>query len=280
MDEMNFDEHDSQMGDDYSSLAPKLAEAAKAADLSASLTVPLIRLIDDLLVLAADSLGSDVGSVLVRDGDTGGLKFLTALGAAKEALLKLRVPAGKGIAGSVFSSGQPIAVSDANNEGSFWSEADARTGFLTKTVLATPLRSGGEIIGVLEFVNRRGEPPYAPFTPEEMDRAAYFAESIAKIVDAHAIAQLVEGVFDRLLESAFVPGLEPSEQKTKAMEWLQTVHAPAKHREVLMLALSLYEIAGKGGAELAFCREVLDALVRFSESRSATNMGFSLNYSF
>ena len=144
--------------------------------------------------------------MLVRDGNEGGLRFLTAISDVKEELLKLRIPPGKGIAGLVFSSGQPMAVSDVSSEGSFWSEADKRTGFKTITLLATPLRTGTEAVGVLEFVNRPGEPPYPPFTPEEMDQAAYFADAIARIIDAHEIAELVESLFDRSLKTIVTEG--------------------------------------------------------------------------
>jgi signal transduction protein with GAF and PtsI domain len=146
------------------SFSAQLSEIASSINVTDSLTVPLKQAIDNLLELAARSVGSAVASVLVRDGQEGDLKFLTATSGVTEALLALRLPAGKGIAGLVFSTTQPMAVADVYDEGSFWSEADLRTGFKTVTVVATPLRVGSEVIGVLEFVNRPGEPPYPPFT--------------------------------------------------------------------------------------------------------------------
>src|SRR5258705_7999023 len=187
--------------------AARLHEVVDAIDVSDSLTTPLKHAIDDILQLAAKAVGSEEASILVRDGNEGGLKFLTAISAVKEELLKLRIPPGKGIAGLVFSSGQPMAVSDVSNEGSFWSEADKKTGFKTITLLATPLRTESEIVGVLEFVNRKGDPPYPPFTPEEMDNAAYFADALARIVAAHEVPELVESIFDRWLKTV-IQGLE------------------------------------------------------------------------
>src|SRR5229473_628802 len=172
------------------SSAAQVVEVINQIDVSQSLSVPLKRAIDELLQLAARSVGSAVASVLVRDGDEGGLKFLTATSGVSDELLALRLPPGAGIAGLVFSTTQPMAVADVSNEGSFWSEADRRTGFKTVTVLATPLRANGEMVGVLEFVNRPGDPPYPPFTPAEMDRGSRFADAIARLVDAYEIAQL------------------------------------------------------------------------------------------
>src|SRR5947199_5474431 len=182
------------------SSAAKMSEVIKRIDVSNSLTVPLRHAINDLLQLAAQSVGSAVASLLVRDGNEGGLKFLTATSGVTDELLALRLPPGAGIAGLVFSTNQPMAVADVSQEGSFWSEADRRTGFKTVTLLATPLRSNNEMVGVLEFVNRPGEPPYPPFTPSEMDQAARFADTIARLVDAHEMAQLVEALFNRSIK--------------------------------------------------------------------------------
>ncbi len=110
-----------------------VSEVIDLIDVSNSLAVPLKRAIDDILQLAAGSVGSAVASVLVRDGDEGGLRFLTATSGVSDELLALRLPPGAGIAGLVFSTTQPMAVADVSNEGSFWSEADRRTGFKTIT---------------------------------------------------------------------------------------------------------------------------------------------------
>src|SRR5438552_9653872 len=103
-----------------------MREAISAIDASHSLSEPLKRAVDDLLGVAAQSVGSADGSVLIRDGNEGGLKFLVAVSELEEELLKIRIPPGKGIAGLVFSSGQPMAVNDVSEEGSFWSQADKK----------------------------------------------------------------------------------------------------------------------------------------------------------
>jgi transcriptional regulator with GAF, ATPase, and Fis domain len=255
--------------------ATQLREVIDAIDLSDSLTTPLKGAIEDLLQLAAQAVGSAVASVLVRDGNEGGLRVLTAISDVKEELLKLRIPPGKGIAGLVFSSGQPMAVSDVSTEGSFWSEADKKTGFKTITLLATPLRTGNEIVGVLEFVNRTGEPPYPPFTPEEMDHAAYFAEALARIVNAHEIAELVESIFDRSIKTV-ISGVEGSHESTDDLrEWVNSIVTAPEHRDIGMLWISLREIFSKGDAERELCRDLLETFARFTEKRSAANTSYS-----
>jgi hypothetical protein len=179
----------------------------------------------------------------------------------------LRLPPGAGIAGLVFSTTQPMAVADVSNEGSFWSEADRRTGFKTITLLATPLRTNGEMVGVLEFVNRPGDPPYPPFTPPEMDSASRFADAIARLVDAYEIAQLVECLFNYSIKSP-VAASSPDSRESDLREWLEHSPAAAEHRDLLLLWISLREIITRGSGERKFCRDLLEMIARFTKGQS------------
>jgi GAF domain-containing protein len=261
---MPNDNQDEKMTDN----AAAIRNSIDAIKLSDSLAAPLRQAIDDILKIAQEKVGSADASVLVRDGRDGGLKFLVAVSELEEQLLKIRIPPGKGIAGSVFSSGQPMVVNDTRSEGSFWSGADEAVGFKTITLLATPLRTSNETIGVLEFVNRPGEPPYDAFTPEEMDAAAQFADAIARLVDAYELAQVVESLFHQSIRSS---GEESGED---LRQWLQNVDAAPEHRDLLTLAVSLREIVSRGDAEREMCRDLLETVARFTEKRSASGSSF------
>lgn len=249
------------------SLAAQLQEVAASIDVSNSLTTSLQHGIDDLLQMANQAVKSAVASVLVRDGDGGGLRFLTATSGLTDELLALRLPPGAGIAGLVFSTTQPMAVADVAHEGSFWSEADRRTGFKTVTVLATPLRTENELVGVLEFVNRPGEPPYPPFTPAEMDRAARFAEPIARLIEAYEIARLVESLFNFSIQSSLTTQ-SPVQRQEAEREWLAHNPTVGAHRDLLTIWLSLRDIINAGDAERKLCRELLESVERFALSRA------------
>ena len=191
-------------------LSEKLRRLVETVDAASLLTEPLTNSIQELLKVSAMEVGAREASVLVRDGTTGDLRFLAATGEAAPQLMKMRVPAGKGVAGFVISSGQPMAVSDVEEEASFYAEVDKATGFSTEMLLATPLSYHGEVIGVLEYVNRPGEPPHQPFTPEEMDKAALFGEAIASLVNASS-AKRLSGLSKILILTLFVSGWRVSE---------------------------------------------------------------------
>jgi GAF domain-containing protein len=258
-----------------SSFEAQLRDAIRVVDVANLMTSPLKNSIENLLLVAGDAMGSDEASVLVRDGNEGGLRFLVAIGEVADKLLKVRIPPGKGIAGFVFASGQPMAVADVAQEETFYAEVDRATGYSTQTILATPLRVGGETIGVLEFVNRLGNPPYQPFTPDEMDKAAHFADAIATLVDAHETAGLVETLFERSIKTGEGSAMGVGQRKkSDLIKWLDKVRSAPEHRDLISLAVRLRDIANRGDAERALCREVLEALDRFTQKQSASGAGY------
>jgi signal transduction protein with GAF and PtsI domain len=151
-------------GPENDDINDKLRRLVETVDLANLLTSPILDSIRNLLTVSAAALSSAEASVLVRDNMDGDLRFLIAIGEVADKLMEVKIPAGKGIAGFVLSSGHPMAVADAVGEESFYAEVDKRTGYTTQTILATPLRYDGDVIGVLEYVNRQGEPPFSSFT--------------------------------------------------------------------------------------------------------------------
>ncbi len=246
-------------------LAAKLQRLIETVDIANLLTEPLTKSIGDLLEVSAKQMNSAEASVLVRDGEQGDLRFLAAIGQVADQLLNMTVPAGKGIAGFVLSSGQPMAVSDVGEEETFYAEVDRSTGYLTQTILATPLRRNGEVIGVLEYINRTGEPPYEPFSPDEMDRAALFADAIASLVAAYESAKMFRDLGEKTLAD------DDEMDISEVRNWLTGLRGSAEHREMMDLAVLLREIAGRGDAERALCRETLEAILKFSRSGSDTS---------
>jgi Transcriptional regulator containing GAF, AAA-type ATPase, and DNA binding domains len=246
-------------------LDEKLRKLVETVDIANLLTDPLVRSIEDLLRVSASQIKSAEASVLIRDGDEGDLRFLAAIGSVAEQLLDMKIPAGKGIAGFVLSSGQPMAVSDVGHDETFYAEVDKKTGFSTQSILATPLTHNGEVIGVLEYINRVGEPPFEPFTPEEMDKAALFADAVASLVNAYESAKLFRDLGQKVLQD------DADIDVTEVRQWLDGLRDSAEHREMMDLAVMLREIAGRGDAERELCRDVLEAILKYSDAKAETS---------
>jgi GAF domain len=251
-------------------LAEKLSAIIQTVDVADAMTTPLMDSIKHLLKQTAALMNCDEASIIVRDGNEGDLRFLAAIGEVADKLMNVKIPAGKGIAGFVFSSGSPMAIADVGQESAFYEEIDKQTGYTTQTILATPLRFEGEIIGVLEYVNRLGEPPFEPFSPDEMDRAALYADAFSPLINAHEFACLIESLFLQLLKNANSDDIKPDEIKS----WLTSVRSAEEHREMLNLALLVREVACRGAAERQLAGEILQSIVHFSEKNSSGDVSF------
>ncbi len=245
----------------------RLRKVVETVDVANLLTVPLTDSIENLLEISARSMNSEEASVLIRDGDEGDLRFLCVIGQVAHQIKGMKLPAGKGIAGFVFSSGQPMTVSNAEEEESFYAEVDKQTGYSTQTILATPLQYEGNIIGVLEYVNRVGRPPYQPFTPEEMDTAAIYAVSIASLVNAYESTKVFTELGNEMLASDETLSVE------EFQEWLESVRATTDHKEMIKLAVLVRELAMRGKSERKLCKEILESILSYSDNN--TDIKFS-----
>lgn len=236
----------------------KLQSLIETVDVANSLTEPMTNSIENLLKISATAMNSEEASVIIRDGEEGDLRFLSAIGKVADQLKSMKIPAGKGIAGFVFSSGQPMAITDVGEEESFYAEVDKQTGYSTQTILATPLNYNGEVIGVLEYINRIGAPPYEAFTPDEMDNATLYADAIASLVNAYEFAKIFRDLGSRLFSR------DEAMNFADVREWLKDKRDSSEHREMIDLAVLVREISQRGEDARKMCREVLEAIVRYT----------------
>jgi serine/threonine protein kinase len=92
----------------------------------------------------------------------------------------IRLRVGTGIAGTVARTGETINVRDAYSDSRFDQRTDVSSGFKTVSILAAPMRTpGGEIVGVVEILNKRRR----PFTKEDEEFLAEVATHAALAVE-------------------------------------------------------------------------------------------------
>ena len=107
------------------------------------------------LSTALEVVGADAGSLLLADPDARELVFCYVIGEKADFLLGKRMPWDKGVAGAVFTSGQPEIVNDVKQDDRHFSEIDQASGYKSRDMIVLPLRRwGGEPIGVLEVLNK------------------------------------------------------------------------------------------------------------------------------
>jgi PAS domain S-box-containing protein len=82
-----------------------------------------------------------------------------------DTMAEIRVPIGRGIAGTVAATGETINIPDAYADARFNQDVDRRTGYRTRTILCAPVRDGaGVIVGVAQVLNKTG----GPFTRDDV----------------------------------------------------------------------------------------------------------------
>ncbi len=112
-------------------------------------------LVEQALKTALDVVGCEEGSVLMANPETQELVFYYAVGeqAPKPGT---SFPWTEGIAGTVFSTGEPLVIQNVKQDNRHFGAIDQTTGFTTQDMIALPLKHWeGHPIGVLEVMNKR-----------------------------------------------------------------------------------------------------------------------------
>lgn len=110
--------------------------------------------LSNTMQLAADVMDAAASSLMLIDEEKRDLVFEVSHGGSSDLLRRQRLSIDEGIAGWVARTGKPALANEARNDPRFNPRVDVRTGFLTQSIAAVPLRIKGRTIGVLEVLNK------------------------------------------------------------------------------------------------------------------------------
>jgi len=150
-------------------------EGAEGRGLALSVSKPAARsdLLEAIAHTAAGTFDAAAASVALVDPSTSELVYQSAWGAAAHEIVGVRMPPGRGIAGSVVKLGQGLAIPDCRNDPRFASNVARKVGYVPHTMLVVPLVREGEAIGALSLLDRRDGGGYRP---PDVERAMLFAD--------------------------------------------------------------------------------------------------------
>ena len=117
-------------------------------------TFDINKLLVNTMEFATKLTDAGAASILLVDEEQRELVFRVSHGVRSELLRRHRIPMGEGIAGWVAHTGRPVIANDARSDTRFSHRVDVRTGFLTQSIGAVPLKIKGRVIGVLEVLNK------------------------------------------------------------------------------------------------------------------------------
>jgi GAF domain-containing protein len=159
--------------------------AALAADLGPALApVGQTELLRSITAAARELFEAAACSLALLDEAQETLTFHVASGAGADAVVGQRVPVNRGIAGWVVSSGQPVAVADVARDPRFAADVAEATGYVPRSVLAMPLQTEREMLGVIELLDQRAA---APAGRRDMELLGLFAGQAALAIEASRV---------------------------------------------------------------------------------------------
>ena len=130
-------------------------------------------------------------SLLLKDRQSGDLRFTLITGSAVDTLKGKTVPKGVGIAGWVAERGVPLIVEDVRKDSRFEGSYDEIAGFETRSIIAVPLKTNTEVFGVIELINTLEERAFTPLDLKFLTTIAEFgAIAIEKAYYLNALKRI------------------------------------------------------------------------------------------
>jgi GAF domain-containing protein len=220
-------------------------------------------LLQSVVDAAAALFDSEAASIALFERDPDRLEYRVAAGSQGSGVVGLSVAPTQGIAGYVFSTGQPIALSDVRSDPRFDQAAAQRTGYVPRSIAAVPLVDDGATVGVLQVLDKRSTPT---FTLRDMELLGVFARQAAAAIEASRVqrdtARLLADVLRRLTGDALDAGameelvadattgldLHEDDRSWELVELLAELRGGLGERELGLVIDILRVVARSGGA--------------------------------
>ncbi len=157
-------------------LSRRVAEidALYQAGLTLSRAADLNTLLTRIIELALDVIKASVGSVMLLNPETNELTISAAVGLGEEVRKRTRVKLGSRIAGHVAKTGEPLLISDIDNDPRF--SRYQTGGYETGSALCVPLKVKDRILGVINLSDPRED---EEFTEADLNLLETFASQAA-----------------------------------------------------------------------------------------------------
>jgi HD-GYP domain-containing protein (c-di-GMP phosphodiesterase class II) len=104
---------------------------------------------------AEQMLLCEASSIMLLDDDKQNLFFKVATGEKGGVVTRYKIKLGEGVAGQCAQKRESILINDVSSDNRFAGRYDQISGFKTRSILCAPMIAGGELVGVLEVLNKK-----------------------------------------------------------------------------------------------------------------------------
>lgn len=165
----------------------RLHEAEILLDISRQVAAKetLDEVLNTLVEITTSEIGAERGSLFLNDTRTCELYSRVLQGHYQR---EIRILNNSGVAGHVFTNGEGMIIHDAYKNEFFNRSVDEHTGFVTKSILCSPIKTvKGDIIGVAQVLNKKD----GMFSQEDLNLLGAMTSQAAIALQT---AQLIENV--------------------------------------------------------------------------------------
>ena len=162
-------------------------------------TIDLAALLTAIVRLTQATLRSEACTLMLLNEERTELVFEIPVGEKEGELTQYRIGLDEGLAGWVARTGRPAVVNDIRNDPRFNAAVDAATQFTTRAALCVPLQVRGQVIGVIEVLNKVDATPY---TPHDLALLTTLSGQAAIAIDNARLYHRLREEHERLLAAA------------------------------------------------------------------------------
>ncbi|MGI8723483.1 MAG: GAF domain-containing protein [Geodermatophilaceae bacterium] len=214
---------------------------------------------------ARQLFGAQACSLALLSDDESELVYTTAAGAGADDITGMRMPSGRGIAGWVVMSGQPVAIDDLRSDPRFAQDVAEDTGYVPQALLAVPVASPVRLLGVMTLLDRDSARPGAD---QDMVLLSVFADQAALALEAsRAFSDL-----GRLLLAALATAAGDSTDLASALGQAAASLDP-DDRPLGELAALFAELGRMGEPERRLAVRLVREVLAYAERRSRRSGG-------
>ena len=210
---------------------------------------------------AREIFGAAACSLALLTDDESELVYTTAAGAGADDITGMRIPSGKGIAGWVVNSGQPIAISDLANDARFARDVAEQSGYVPNAIVAVPVVSPMRTLGVMSLLDRDITRPEAS---QDMRLFSLFADQAAIALESVRVFRDLGRVLLAAVEQA-------ADDDSDLASIVRRVAAqlPPADQDFAELAATFAALSRRGNAEHRLAIGVLQQFADYAERRSS-----------
>ena len=159
-------------------------------------TTDLDFLLQKIGAAAEQLLDSEASAIMLVTDDKKNLFFRVASGEKAKALKTMTLPIGQGIGGWVAQHQKPEVVNDTKTDPRFAGKFDKASGFVTRSLLCVPMLFRGELVGVVEVLNKKS----GKYTEEHIGLLSSLASLASVAITNAKIISEQKNFFSHVLE--------------------------------------------------------------------------------